>query len=131
MFLKALNGTYSIGGIYLDREIYRGDIYYANLDGSVGSEQKGNRPVIIVQNDVGNKFSKTVIIVPLTKKFNNKVKQPTHIQVKPFGKIKVDSTVLAEQIRVIDKKRLIRKMGKLPQYLEDDLNKALEIAIGI
>jgi len=115
----------------LNKEIYRGDIYYANLDGALGSEQKGNRPVVIVQNNIGNKFSSTVIVVPLTKKVDGRVKQPTHIQVESFEKIKIDSTILTEQIRVIDKKRLIKKIGKLPIKLEDKLNKALAIAIGI
>ncbi len=115
----------------MENEYYRGDIFYANLDTAVGSEQGGTRPVIIVQNDIGNKFANTVIIVPLTKKIDRKVKLPTHIVIKKFKGIKYDSTALTEQIRVIDKRRLIRKVGKLQENSMQKINKAISIAIGI
>ena len=115
----------------MENKHYRGDVFYANLDTVIGSEQGGTRPVIIVQNDIGNKFANTVIIVPLTKKIDSKVKLPTHIIVKKFKGIKYDSTALAEQVRVIDKTRLVRKIGKLQERTIKRLNKALAIAIDI
>ena len=74
----------------MEREIYRGEIYYARLYETVGSEQSGVRPVVIVQNNTGNRYSKTVIIVPLTKKIETNEIQPTHVIVKAFGNIKYD-----------------------------------------
>lgn len=90
----------------MELKISKGDVFYAELDGAIGSEQKGNRPVIIVQNDIGNKYSPTTIIVPLTKKINNKTRIPTHLNLKSSNYIKYDSTILAEQIRTIDKSRI-------------------------
>ncbi len=115
----------------MENEFCRGDIFYANLDTAIGSEQGGTRPVIIVQNNIGNKFANTVIIVPLTKKIDRKVKLPTHIIIKKFKGIKYDSTALTEQVRVIDKRRLIRKVGKLQENTIKKLNNALAIAIDI
>lgn len=114
----------------METEISRGDIYYAELDG-IGSEQVGRRPVVIVQNDIGNQLANTVIVVPLTKKIDLKVKLPTHILVRAFGNIKYDSTILTEQIRTIDKMRLLRKIGRLPYGLVKKMDKSLLIAIGI
>ena len=68
--------------------ISRGDLFYANLDGTVGSEQSGTRPVIIVQNNIGNKYSPTVIVIPLTKNVSMKLNQPTHYLLNPFGNLK-------------------------------------------
>ena len=113
------------------RYIYRGEIYYARLYGSVGSEQKGTRPVVIIQNNVGNTHSTTVIIVPLTKKLDNIRPPPTHIDVKKVGNLKYESTILAEQIRTIDKERLGRKIGKLPYKIMEELERAIKIAEGI
>ena len=115
----------------VENEHLRGDIFYANLDKAIGSAQGGTSPVVIVQNDIGNKFANTVIIVPLTKKIDRKVKLPTHIVIKKFKGIKYDSTALTEQVRVIDKRRLIRKVGVLQEKTIKKLNKALAIAIGI
>ena len=95
----------------MEKNITRGDIFYANLDGTIGSEQSGIRPVIVVQNDVGNKYSPTTIVVPLTKKVRLKINQPTHFWINPFGNIRFDSIVITEQIRVIDKSRLKEKIG--------------------
>ena len=81
----------------VENEHLRGDIFYANLDTTIGSEQGGTRPVVIVQNDIGNKFANTVIIVPLTKKIDRKVKLPTHIVIKKFKGIKYDSTALIDR----------------------------------
>ena len=85
--------------------VKRGEIYIANLDGALGSEQGGLRPVLIIQNDIGNKFSPTVQIAPLTTKLS-KPKLPTHIGLTKDDGVIQDSVVLTEQIRTIDKKRL-------------------------
>jgi len=115
----------------VEDNILRGDIFYAELGNAIGCEQNGRRPVVIVQNDIGNKHANTVIIVPLTKKIDGRTKLPTHITVKKFRNIKYDSTILAEQIRVIDKKRLTRKIGRLSENIMKKLDNALAIAIGI
>ena len=86
------------------KKIIKGAIFYAELDPTVGSEQKGCRPVIILQNDIGNKFSPTTIIAPITTKKD--IELPTHILIKQFDKIRPNSIIMIEQIRVIDKKRL-------------------------
>ena len=110
--------------------IKRGDIYYADLSPVVGSEQGGVRPVLIVQNDVGNKYSPTVIAAAITSKIN-KAKLPTHIELSAidYGLTK-DSVVLLEQIRTIDKKRLKERIGELPQNTMSRVNDALLISLG-
>lgn len=115
----------------MERKIKKGDIYYANLSGTVGSEQSGTRPVLIVQNDIGNKYSTTVIIVPLTKKIRRKINQPTHYWIRLFGKIKFDSIILAEQIRVIDKRRLREQIGFLDYKTMQEIDKKIKIALDI
>jgi len=115
----------------MTRKIHRGDIFYANLEGTIGSEQFGVRPVIVVQNDIGNKYSPTTIVVPLTKKSRLKIKQPTHYLLSPFGNIRFDSIVLTEQIRAIDKRRLIKRLGKLDDKTINIINNKMEIALGI
>lgn len=111
--------------------VKRGDIYYADLSPVVGSEQGGVRPVLIIQNDVGNKYSPTVIATAITSQIN-KAKMPTHIELdaNEYGLSK-DSVVLAEQIRTIDKKRLKEKIGHLDDTLMDKVNEALEISFGL
>ena len=111
--------------------IKRGDIYYADLSPVVGSEQGGVRPVLIIQNDIGNKYSPTVIATAITSQIN-KAKMPTHIELdaNEYGLSK-DSVVLAEQIRTIDKKRLKEKMGHLDDKLMTKVNAALEISFGL
>ena len=111
--------------------IKRGDIYYADLSPVVGSEQGGIRPVLIVQNDVGNKYSPTVIATAITSQVN-KAKMPTHIELDAheYGLSK-DSVVLAEQIRTIDKRRLKEKIGHLDNKLMNKVNEALEISFGL
>ncbi len=113
------------------REIYRGEIYYARLFEAIGSEQSGNRPVVIVQNNIGNVYSPTTIVIPFTKRLDIVNPQPTHIDVKQFGNLKCDSTILAEQIRTIDKSRLGDKLGKLPPNIMKKLDIAMKIAQGI
>lgn len=111
--------------------IKRGDIYYADLSPVVGSEQGGVRPVLIVQNDIGNKYSPTVIAAAITSQIN-KAKLPTHIEIeaKEYGLAK-DSVILLEQIRTIDKKRLREKIGRLDDELMDKVNDALGVSFGL
>ena len=112
--------------------IKRGDMFYADLSPVIGSEQGGIRPVLIIQNDTGNKYSPTVIVSAITSQIN-KNKLPTHIELSSneFG-LKSNSVVLAEQIRTIDKSRLKEKIG----HIEDDkimnrINSALGISFGL
>ena len=109
----------------------RGDIYYADLSPVVGSEQGGVRPVLIVQNDIGNKYSPTVIAAAITSQ-RDKAKLPTHIEVEAqqCGLAK-NSVVLLEQIRTIDKKRLKEKMGKLDHESMIAVDRALSISFGL
>lgn len=111
--------------------VKRGDIFYADLSPVVGSEQGGIRPVLIIQNDVGNKYSPTVICAAITSQIN-KAKLPTHIEIDccKYSLVK-DSVVLLEQIRTIDKKRLREKIGHLDLELMQKINKALIISIGL
>lgn len=111
--------------------IRRGDIYYADLSPVVGSEQGGIRPVLIVQNDVGNKFSPTVIAAAITSQ-RFKTNLPTHIQVDAQGcGLSKDSIVLLEQVRTIDKQRLKEKMGNLDEIDMNRVNRALSVSLGI
>lgn len=111
--------------------IKRGEIYYADLSPVVGSEQGGVRPVLIVQNDVGNKFSPTVIAAAITSQ-RDKNNLPTHIRVdaRDCGLSK-DSVVLLEQVRTIDKRRLKEKMGALDSPDMTKVNQALEVSFGL
>ena len=111
--------------------VKRGEIYYADLSPVVGSEQGGVRPVLIVQNDVGNKHSPTVIAAAITSQ-RDKNHLPTHIEVEAdkCGLAK-DSIVLLEQIRTIDKKRLKERMGKLDDELMDRVDSAIAVSFGL
>lgn len=111
--------------------VKRGEIYYADLSPVVGSEQGGMRPVLIVQNDIGNKHSPTVIAAAITSQIN-KAKLPTHIELeaRSFGLSK-DSVVLLEQIRTIDKKRLKERMGTLDDKLMDRVDNAIAVSFGL
>ena len=111
--------------------IRRGDIYYADLSPVVGSEQGGLRPVLIVQNDVGNRYSPTVIAAAITSKMG-KTKLPTHIDV--FGEkvgLAKDSIILLEQVRTLDKKRLKERMGHLDDEVMKEVNTAISISFGL
>ena len=111
--------------------IKRGDIYYADLSPVVGSEQGGVRPVLIVQNDVGNRYSPTVIAAAITSQ-HDKAKLPTHIQVPSTDSgLTRDSIVLLEQIRTIDKKRLKERMGRLDDTSMAEIDTALSISFGL
>jgi Growth inhibitor len=112
-------------------QIKRGDIYYADLSPVIGSEQGGIRPVLIVQNNIGNKYSPTVIAAAITSQIN-KAKLPTHIEIRAedYGLSK-DSVILLEQIRTIDKKRLREKIGHLDTKNMHKVNDAIEISFGL
>lgn len=111
--------------------VKRGDIFYADLSPVIGSEQGGVRPVLIVQNDVGNRYSPTVICAAITSQMN-KAKLPTHIEVdsKVYSLVK-DSVILLEQIRTIDKKRLREKTGHLDENMMRKVDKALLVSLGL
>lgn len=111
--------------------VHRGDIYYADLSPVVGSEQGGVRPVLIVQNDVGNRFSPTVIAAAITSQ-KDKARLPTHIQVQSADSgLARDSIVLLEQIRTLDKRRLREHMGRLDEASMTRVDEALQISFGL
>jgi mRNA interferase MazF len=111
--------------------VKRGEIYYADLSPVVGSEQGGIRPVLIVQNDVGNRHSPTVIAAAITSRLD-KAKLPTHISLEAAScGLQKDSIVLLEQIRTIDKKRLKDKMGSLDNAAMNRVDNALSISFGL
>jgi len=111
--------------------VRRGDIYYADLSPVVGSEQGGLRPVLIIQNDIGNRYSPTVIAAAITSRMS-KTKLPTHIDIyaEQVGLAK-DSVILLEQIRTLDKRRLKEKMGHLDDRMMDHVNTAIAISFGL
>ena len=111
--------------------VHRGDIYYADLSPVVGSEQGGIRPVLIVQNDVGNRFSPTVIAAAITSQ-TGKARLPTHINIAggSVGLTK-DSVILLEQIRTIDKKRLREHMGRLDEKQMMEVDDAIAVSFGL
>lgn len=111
--------------------VKRGDIYYADLSPVVGSEQGGIRTVLVIQNDIGNKYSPTVIAAAITSQIN-KAKMPTHIELaaKDYG-LNKDSVILLEQIRTIDKRRLREKIGRIDDGLMASVNNALSISFGL
>jgi mRNA interferase MazF len=111
--------------------VKRGDIYYADLSPVVGSEQGGMRPVLIIQNDVGNRYSPTVIAAAITSRMG-KTRLPTHIDIyaEKAGLAK-DSVVLLEQVRTLDKRRLKEKMGHLDENIMNEINSAIAISFGL
>ncbi len=111
--------------------VKRGDIYYADLSPVVGSEQGGVRPVLIVQNDVGNKYSPTVIAAAITSQ-QEKTRLPTHISVNACDcGLSKDSVVLLEQVRTLDKQRLKERMGNLSPNDMNKINRALNVSLGL
>lgn len=111
--------------------VRRGDIFYADLNPVVGSEQGGIRPVLVVQNDVGNKYSPTVIVAAITSQID-KAKLPTHVELKSadYG-LEKDSVILLEQLRTIDKRRLKEKITFLDQDIMEKIDEALKISLGL
>ena len=117
--------------------VHRGDIYYADLSPVVGSEQGGIRPVLIVQNDIGNRYSPTVIAAAITSQ-TGKTKLPTHIEVQSEphdggmrNGLAKNSIILLEQIRTIDKRRLREKMGRLDDQTMQMVDKAISVSFGL
>ncbi|MDI3534786.1 MAG: mRNA interferase MazF [Thermosediminibacterales bacterium] len=111
--------------------VKRGEVYYADLSPVVGSEQGGIRPVLIIQNDVGNKYSPTVIVAAITSQID-KAKLPTHVEISAndYG-LEKDSVILMEQIRTIDKKRLREKVDHLDSDIMGKVNEAIKISLGL
>jgi len=108
--------------------VERGDIYYADLNPVTGSEQGGTRPVLVIQNDTGNRFSPTVIVAAITSNLG-KARLPTHIVIDE-GVLSEKSVVLLEQIRTIDKIRLIKKLGRLGEEDMRRIDEAISVSMG-
>lgn len=115
----------------MNKIVRRGDIYNVDLSPVVGSEQGGERPIVVIQNDVGNKYSPTIIVAAFTSKIT-KAKLPTHIEVSAhqYG-LRKDSVLLCEQIRTLDKRRLGEKIGTCDEYMMNRIDNALLISMGI
>ena len=112
-------------------DILRGDIFYADLSPVIGSEQGGVRPILIVQNDVGNKYSPTIIGAAITSQLS-KAKIPTHVEIGTAGgHLEKDSVILLEQIRTIDKQRLREKICRVDEDIMLKADKALAISVGL
>ncbi|WP_409293196.1 type II toxin-antitoxin system PemK/MazF family toxin [Peribacillus sp. SCS-26] len=111
--------------------VKRGDVYFADLSPVVGSEQGGTRPVLVIQNDIGNRFSPTVIVAAITAQIQ-KAKLPTHVEInaKRYG-FERDSVILLEQIRTIDKQRLTDKITHLDDEMMKKVDDALQISLGL
>jgi mRNA interferase MazF len=111
--------------------IRRGDIYFADLNPVVGSEQGGQRPVLVIQNNIGNEYSPTVIVAAITSKID-KAKLPTHVEIEAskYG-LEKDSVILLEQIRTIDKQRLISKLAHIDGEVLQKVDEALKISLGL
>ncbi|MDQ0273207.1 type II toxin-antitoxin system PemK/MazF family toxin [Cytobacillus purgationiresistens] len=111
--------------------VKRGDVYFADLSPVVGSEQGGVRPVLVIQNDIGNRFSPTVIIAAITAQIQ-KAKLPTHVEIdaKRYA-FERDSVILLEQIRTIDKQRLTDKITHLDDEMMEKVNEALQVSLGL
>lgn len=128
--IKMPDGNYhSFHG--MDKIIKRGDIYYANLNPVIGSEQGGTRPVLIISNDTGNKHSPMVIVAAITGKIGTKKKLPTHTIVHNVNGLDKDSIILLEQIRTIDKQRLQEYLGTLDGRFLIAVDKALAISVSL
>ncbi len=115
----------------MNRKIRRGDMFYADLTPGVGSEQSGYRPVLIIQNDTGNRHSNTVIAAIITSRISTKTKLPTHAPIKAQQGLGHDSLVLLEQIRTIDKMRLKEYIGTLDGEAINRVDKALAVSMGL
>ena len=109
-------------------EIKKGDVYFASLNPIIGSEQDGERPVVVVQNNLANKHSPTIIVVPITTVLK-RMELPTHIPISKNRFLKKDSRILVEQIRAIDKKRLKDKVCHLDDFIMEQVNEALKISL--
>ena len=130
-YLQKITRKRRLPKVNTNLDIKRGYLYYADLSPVVGSEQGGVRPVLIIQNDIGNKYSPTVIVAAITSQIN-KAKLPTHIEISAheYG-LNKDSVILLEQIRTIDKKRLREKIGCLDKNMMLKVDNSLQISLGL
>ena len=115
----------------MKKHIRRGEVYFTDLGHGCGSEQAGRRPVIVLQNDIGNRFSTTVIVAALTSKVNVKARIPTHCYLKDGIGLSFPSIVLLEQLRTVDKCRLEGYVGKLSKEQMEAVDRALAISLGL
>ena len=115
----------------MNGKIKRGDMFYANLNEGIGSEQSGYRPILIVQNNTGNKHSHTVIVAVITSKIEGKTNLPTHYVIKAQQGLEQNSLIMLEQIRTLDKARLKEYIGRLDKKTMEDVDKALAISVGL
>lgn len=113
-----------------DTRIRRGDIFYADLGDTVGAEQNGVRPVLVVQNDLGNFYSSTLIVAPLTT-HAKKMTQPTHVEIGERFGLRGKSVALLEQIRTIDRSRLLEYIGRADKVALNEINAALRISLDL
>lgn len=113
------------------RKIYRGEMYFADLNPVVGSEQSGYRPVLIIQNNTGNLYSPTVIVAAISGKSGVKPNLPTHHKVRAYAGLKEESLVLLEQIRTLDKKRLQEYIGQLEQADMEQIDHCLAVSLAL
>lgn len=114
-----------------DLVVKKGDIFFADLSPVIGSEQGGVRPVVVIQNDVGNKYSPTVIVAAITSQIN-KAKLPTHVEIRAGEHgLNKDSVILLEQLRTVDKRRLKERIGRMDEEAMEKVNEALVISLGI
>ena len=115
----------------MELTIKRGDIYYAELNPVIGSEQGGCRPVLLVQNDIGNHFGPTLIVAPVSSRYWKKSKQPTHTLIEGIQNLSSPSVVLTEQLLTIDKVRVMKYLGKVPEDQMQNVNKAVMVSLGL
>lgn len=109
----------------------RGDIYLVDLGTNIGSEQSGCRPALVLQNDVGNYYGPTLIVAPITSHFWKKANQPTHYLIEEAKSLNSPSVVLAEQLITIDKVRVKKYLGKLPEEQMQGINQAVKVSLGL
>lgn len=108
---------------------HRGDIYLVDLGTNIGSEQGGCRPVLLVQNDIGNHFGPTLIVAPVSSRYWKKSKQPTHTLIEGIQNLSSPSVVLTEQLLTIDKVRVMKYLGKVPEDQMQNVNKAVMVSL--
>ena len=110
---------------------HRGDIYLVDLGTNIGSEQGGCRPVLLVQNDIGNHFGPTLIVAPVSSRYWKKSKQPTHTLIEGIQNLSSPSVVLTEQLLTIDKVRVMKYLGIVPEDQMQNVNKAVMVSLGL
>lgn len=110
---------------------HRGDIYLVDLGTNIGSEQGGCRPVLLVQNDIGNHFGPTLIVAPVSSRYWKKSKQPTHTLIEGIQNLSSPSVVLTEQLLTIDKVRVMKYLGKVPEEQMQNVNQAVMVSLGL